>query len=305
MARRLIFGPILILLLLAIMWLDQLLTTVQLPPSLIYLATGRGTAQPGLLLLVLGFAAAARGGFELARLFRAMHIEASPKSLSIAAALGVLAGSLTIGPQAPAIVQPDAAAILGTAGILAVLLAMLAYIRHQEIKGAATAVAATGFAFLYLGLALSFLMAVRREHSVWAMVAVVFIVKACDSGAYFTGTAIGRHKLIPWISPGKTWEGLIGGLITSALAGLGFVALNRSFDSAFAPAALTLADGAILGLILGLVGQAGDLSASVLKRDAGVKDAGKILPGFGGAIDMLDSLLIAGPVAYWYLLMRA
>jgi len=305
MARRLIFGPILILLLLAIMWLDHLLTSVVLPKPLLFLASADGTAQPGLLLLVLGVVAASRGGYELARLFQAMHIEASPRSLSIAAAAGMLAGALTIGPHAPAVFQTNAAAVLGSAGIMAVLCAMLAYIRHQEIKGAATAVAATGFAFLYLGLALSFLMAVRREHSVWAMVAVVFIVKACDSGAYFTGTAIGRHKLIPWISPGKTWEGLVGGLITSALAGVGFVALNRAFDSAYAPASLSLLDGALLGLILGLVGQAGDLSASVLKRDAGVKDAGKILPGFGGAIDMLDSLLIAGPVAYWYLLLRS
>jgi phosphatidate cytidylyltransferase len=302
MARRLTFGPILILLLLGIMWLDERLTTVQLPDSLHLLADAKGFAQPGLLLLILGLIAAARGGFELARLFRAMHIEASPRSLSIAAAVGLLAGSLAIGTHAPVALQPHAGAIVASAGILAILFAMLAYVRHQELKGAATAVAATGFAFLYIGLALSFLMAVRREHSVWAMVAVVFIVKACDSGAYFTGTAIGRHKLIPFISPGKTWEGLVGGLITSALAGAGFVALNRAFDGVYAPARLTLGDGALLGLVLGFVGQAGDLSASVLKRDAGVKDAGKILPGFGGAIDMLDSLLIAAPIAYWYLL---
>ena len=79
----------------------------------------------------------------------------------------------------------------------------------------ALAVAAAAFAFIYAGVVLGFLLAIRREHGVWTMVGLIFLVKACDSGAYFTGVAIGKHKLIPWISPGKTWEGLVGGVITS------------------------------------------------------------------------------------------
>lgn len=303
MARRLIFGPVLIALLIGLMWLDERLAGMPVGAWGFLVSDSGNKLLPGLVLLVLGLFACARGGYELARLFRAMNIEASSKSLSISAAAGVLAGSLTIGRELPGFVGPHAGAILATSAILAVFLSMLAYIRHKDPKGAATAVAAAGFALLYIGLTLAFLIAIRREFSVWAMVAVIFTVKACDSGAYFTGTAIGKHKLIPWISPGKTWEGLIGGLITSALFGVGFVMLAGQ-SGAYAPKNLTWIDGVILGTILGLVGQAGDLSASVIKRDAGVKDAGRILPGFGGLIDMLDSLLIAAPVAYWYLELR-
>lgn len=305
MLRRLTFGPVLIIALIAIMWLDDRMTGIALPPTLGALADAQGRALPGLVLGLLGIFACGRAGVELSRIFRALHIEASPRSLAFAGILGVMTGWLTIGVHTPAFVQGHIGALLATGAVAAVLLSMLAYVRHKDPKGAATAVAAAGFAFIYIGLSMAFLVALRREFSVWAMVAVIFIVKSCDSGAYFAGKAIGKHKLIPWLSPGKTWEGLFGGIITSALFGAGFVYLNQLNGYAHAPASVTMTDGVILGTILGIVGQAGDLSASVLKRDAGLKDAGRILPGFGGLIDMLDSLIIAAPVAYWYLHLRA
>lgn len=306
MKLRLLFGPVLIIALLALMWLDQSLVGTRLPSWLGFLCDPKtpGLAGGGIVLLFIGLVAAARGGYELAIIFRTLSIEASPKSLSFCAAAGLFAGAITIGNRPQLIEGVDHGTLLATGASLAVFLSMLAYIRHRDPKGAATAVAAAGFSFLYIGLPLAFLLAIHREQSVWAMLAIIFTIKACDSGAYFTGTAIGKHKLIPWLSPGKTWEGLLGGLITSGAFGVGFVALNQAYGNRFTITPLSLVDGAALGVILGVLGQAGDLSASVLKRDAGVKDASKILPGFGGLIDMLDSLLIAPPVAYWFFVLR-
>jgi phosphatidate cytidylyltransferase len=119
----------------------------------------------------------------------------------------------------------------------------------------------------------------------------------CDTGAYFTGRAIGRHKLIVWLSPGKTWEGLIGGVITSSLVGLLFAWLSQRFLSPGDHVPLHL--GAIWGCIFGLVGQFGDLMKSLLKRGAGIKDSSSLLPGLGGVLDVLDSPLMVAPVAYW------
>jgi phosphatidate cytidylyltransferase len=123
------------------------------------------------------------------------------------------------------------------------------------------------------------------------LLVIVAIVKAADVGAYATGHAIGKHKLIPWLSPGKTIEGFIGGLVFSAVV----AALILPQLSTFTPVKAIFA-----GLVLGAVGQLGDLLESLLKRDAGVKDSGK-LPGFGGLLDLLDSPLLAAPAAYWLL----
>ena len=301
MARRLTFGPILILILLGLMWLDVVLTTLPLPIALSWLNPGGTTWPAGLILLALGMLAGARGGLELARLFRACGIAASSKHLTTAAAAGVLIGGLTTGMGTAAMVGQWAGPLLGSAMALVVFLSMGFYIRDKDLKGAAGAAAAAVFTFVYMGVALGFLLAIRREYSVSVMLSVIAIVKACDSGAYFTGTAIGKHKLIKFISPGKTWEGLIGGLITAAGSGVLLLWLGKTYaPEVLGPlAALAYWQAAAIGLLLGGVGQAGDLSASVLKRDAGVKDSGKILPGFGGMLDMLDSLVISAPLAWW------
>ncbi len=301
MARRLTFGPILILIFLGLMWLDQVLTTVALPSGFLWLNPHGPNWPAGLVLLALGMLAGARGGLELARLFRACGIAAHSRHLTQAAAYGVLVGGLTTGMGNAAMVGQWAGPLLGSAAALVVFLSMGFYIRDKDLKGAAGAAAAAVFAFVYMGVVLGFLIAIRREYSIGVMLAVVFIVKACDSGAYFTGTAIGKHKLIRFVSPGKTWEGLIGGLITAGVFGMLGLWLGKSqFPEALGPlASLNYAQAAIIGVLLGGIGQAGDLSASVVKRDAGVKDSGQILPGFGGMLDMLDSLVISAPLAWW------
>ncbi len=332
MVRRLIFGPILILIMIGLMWLDDRLTGAELPGWLAWLGFGTGRLPAGSIVLLIGMIACGRGGWELARMFRAAGVHASKKSMAFSASAGVLAGGLCIGSEADRLwaslqqssgltaLSPGTA--LATAAGLVVFLSMVAYLRHEEhaeiasprsvpsdarpgsgrLIGASGSVAAAVFAFVYCGVILGFLAALVRGYSVWVMLAVVFVVKACDSGAYFTGTLTPRERrrpLIPWISPGKTWQGLIGGLVTAGLFGLGLAWLSQVVSDA--GVRLPLVHGVVLGVLLGLVGQLGDLSASVLKRDAQLKDAGRILPGFGGVIDMLDSLLIAAPAAYWYL----
>lgn len=126
-------------------------------------------------------------------------------------------------------------------------------------------------------------------------------VKFSDVGAYFVGSRLGRHKLIPRISPGKTIEGLIGGLLSGLAAALiWFYAWGGSFSEA-GELQLTLRDTIILGLVLPITGVLGDLVESMLKRASGTKDSGSLIPGMGGVLDILDSLLFAAPVLYFYL----
>ena len=300
MRLRLTFGPILIALLLGLMWLDSHLDGLKVGPGWgILHQPDDGTLRPGLPLLFVGLLICGRAGYELRQMFAAKGMQASAKSLTLCASAGLLAGVLTIGVKAP-VPHQHAAAVLATAAAGAVFLTMLAFVRHKDPKGAGGAVAAAITTFTYVGLMLAFLMAIRREYAVWVMVMVVMTIKACDSGAYFTGKAIGKHKMIPWISPGKTWEGLVGGLITAGLCGLLFQYLACRWELTSLMNVPSW-QWVSFGVLLGGFGQLGDLSASVFKRDAGIKDSGSILPGFGGMIDMLDSLLLTGPIAYWLL----
>lgn len=128
---------------------------------------------------------------------------------------------------------------------------------------------------------------------------VVFVPKCNDIAAYFTGTFIGRHKMTPFLSPKKTWEGFGGGMLGSVL-----VAVGLSF--AAAPGTTSVFQGGVLeavafGLVIGLAGVLGDLAESLIKRDCHTKDASKSIPGFGGILDVVDSVLFAAPIAYlWF-----
>ncbi len=124
-----------------------------------------------------------------------------------------------------------------------------------------------------------------------------------DTGAYALGTTLGRHKLIPRVSPKKSIEGAIGGLLFSmASALLAYFLLEESpfLGKWLSSPGLSLVHYLILGLILGIVGQFGDLCESLLKRGAEIKDAGGIIPGHGGLLDVMDSLLFTSPVMYYY-----
>jgi phosphatidate cytidylyltransferase len=152
------------------------------------------------------------------------------------------------------------------------------------------------FAFVYLGVPA--LMLLKLQHMAGlenrlALAATIFVPKFGDVGAYFTGRLIGKHKMAPRISPNKTWEGFAGGM---AFATLTAIVINHIDDTPLFPAGDGVA--ALFGLIVGVAGVLGDLFESLIKRRAHAKDASASVPGFGGVLDVVDSVLFAAPVAY-------
>jgi len=133
------------------------------------------------------------------------------------------------------------------------------------------------------------------EFGFWAVMAVLFTVFAADTGAFFVGRAVGRHRMAPAISPKKSWEGLVGGLV--AAVAMAFVILYKDRDEF-----LTIPQSLVLGLMIAIGAVLGDLFESAIKRDLDVKDSGRLLGGHGGVLDRLDSLLWAGPAAFFTIL---
>lgn len=153
--------------------------------------------------------------------------------------------------------------------------------------------ALVAFGPLYVGLCLGYVLQTRAMPDGEFLVFGLFLITwAADTGAYYIGMTLGRHKLAPAISPNKTVEGLAGGLIAALLAAL----LARAW---FLPS-LTAADCVAVAGLLTIAGLLGDLAESAMKRGAGVKDSGNLIPGHGGMLDRLDSLLFTAPSFYYY-----
>ena len=161
------------------------------------------------------------------------------------------------------------------------------------------AIATTLFGLMYVPWLLNFIQKINFFPGVdghYYLLYFVLITKFSDTGAYVTGSLIGRHKMIPRISPGKTWEGFAGAVAVSTLASLIFVHCLGS-----KMAGMNWKHAIILGIILSITAVVGDLIESLFKREAGVKDSGKFFPGIGGILDLLDSLLFNAPIMYLYL----
>ncbi|MEM8835550.1 MAG: phosphatidate cytidylyltransferase [Planctomycetota bacterium] len=283
--ERLVLGPILVIALVALIWLDEV-------------AARHGWA-PGAVLLGPLLLASILAGCELNRIFRLRGVDARALVTALACAAGLAASGL---PPVLLGVQEGVpgVAIASTGAALVFVGALVFYARHQTADGVVAASGATLLAFVYPGILGGFMLHLRAEHSAWLLLAILLITKGYDIGAYFTGRSLGRTKLIPWLSPGKTWEGLIGGVILAAVVGA--VALPLTLTGERVPPIWVCA---LLSGVMGLVGQAGDLVASLLKRDAGLKDYSQTLPGFGGVVDVIDSPLLVGPIAYWALWIAA
>jgi phosphatidate cytidylyltransferase len=295
---RLITGPILIAALLLLVIVDDKLDSVVLEGVWQDLFAGKTHPPRGLLLFAIGLLVAPLGAMELSAVFRADGIRTRPWLNSIAAMLGLIL-SYSVPMTTDAIGTVEAIAIVSTGMILMFVLSLFIFSRQHNVEGVVAAAGAVMFVMVYLGLMFGFLLALRREHSAWIIVGIILTTKACDTGAYFTGRAFGRHKMIPWLSPGKTWEGLAGGIALATLVGIGAAAASRAFlgDADHVPTWL----GAACGVVFAIVGQLGDLTMSLFKRGAGLKDSSTILPGLGGVLDVLDSPLLVAPVAFWML----
>ncbi len=251
----------------------------------------------GLLLFGVALAIAPLAALELTAIFRANGIATSIWLTTAAAETGLLL-SYSIPWRTD---TSTAIAIISTGMIGVFVIALLTFSRHQNIEGVVAAAGAVVFSMVYLGLMLGFLLALRRSHSAWIIVGVILTTKACDTGAFFTGRAIGRHRMVPWLSPGKTWEGLFGGVAAAIVMALALAAASRWLPRVADHVPWWL--GALCGLVFAVVGQLGDLAVSLLKRGAGMKDSSEILPGLGGVLDVLDSPLMVAPVAYWLLML--
>lgn len=149
-------------------------------------------------------------------------------------------------------------------------------------------------AFIYGHGGLTALAALRMlpDHGAWWVVVALVITWGNDTSAYFAGRFLGKRKLYPEVSPNKTWEGFFGGFFGA----IGFLFLQRAF---FFPA-LTVSDCLIIGTLGSVLGPAGDLCESMLKRAYGVKDSGKIIPGHGGMLDRIDALIFNAPMVFLY-----
>ena len=243
---------------------------------------------------------------ELVRMLPQEH--RPDRSAVLPGTLGVLASnwyapvreSLGGVPLLPTFADPWHPVVL--AFTLVVLAAFLHEIYNYRGPGTVTVrLAMTTWVVAYLGLLPSFLLKLRwldggadTAYTGWLLMLVVFVPKCADIGAYFTGRLVGRIPFSPRVSPKKTWEGFLGGLALAALTAAGIDAAVPIFRyGAF--------EAVGFGVVVGTAGVLGDLGESLVKRDCGAKDASRRLPGFGGLLDVMDSILFAAPVAYVWL----
>lgn len=161
------------------------------------------------------------------------------------------------------------------------------------------AISTTLFGLMYVAWLLNFIQKINFFPGVdghFYVLYFILVTKFSDCGAYAVGSLIGKHKMIPRISPGKTWEGFGGAILVSTIASVVFLKLGGSHLYG-----MTMKHAIILGVILSAAAVVGDLIESLFKREAGLKDSGHLFPGIGGILDLLDSLLFNAPLMYLYL----
>ena len=254
------------------------------------------------------------GGWVLTLLIAAIAAVAAWECCSLADGSGAHTFRWLGVPAAVAIVvlargQPGLASWAGQAFVAVLLLgtlSLIAAVMIGKVEKALFSVSATVFSALYTGGTLAFVILIRSlpethgelsSHPIEGFLLVLLpllVTWAGDTAAYFVGKKLGRRRLAPRTSPGKTVEGGIAGLAGSLLTGL---CLGFFLDD-YANFPITPAAGAVIGLCLGVAGQLGDLAESRLKREAGVKDSGRLLAGHGGVLDRFDALFFAVPLAY-------
>jgi phosphatidate cytidylyltransferase len=185
------------------------------------------------------------------------------------------------------------------------LVALLVLVELFRNKGSALLnIGATLLGFAYVAGLWSFLLLIRElprgtninyESAGTWLVMLLVTIWVCDTAAYFAGLAFGRHKLFERVSPKKTWEGAIGGVI--------FAILMAVASQYWFVRDLRLIDSVVIGFMIGTIGQLSDLAESLFKRDAGVKDSSGLIPGHGGVLDRFDSEMLVAPLVYLYLLL--
>jgi phosphatidate cytidylyltransferase len=309
--HRLLFGALLIAALVGLIYADDRLSGLVAADGMPAMLAGLGLHScDGAIITFVLLALVVLGSRELHRLFRAAgHAPLSTWPVLINAGLVLIAFHAGNGPMEDGISR-QAADHRHTVELLTIALlgAALLTARRRKTDNAVSAIATTLLIVVYLGLLPQYIVRLRLgapSGAAWLLLYFVGTVKVCDIGAYFTGRAVGRHKLIPWLSPGKTIEGLVGGVACSVLVAMLVPLLAGAWAEPSSPVGQLFpgpAKSGLFGLLMGLAGQGGDLLESLLKRDARVKDSAKGIPAFGGVLDILDSPLVAAPFACWMML---
>jgi phosphatidate cytidylyltransferase len=197
--------------------------------------------------------------------------------------------------------------VLNLEGGLFVALIVAALIWHLADYELGASTSGTDFVItlggvVYLGGLGGYFVAVRGlPHGFWWTALIFSSIWLADTGAYAAGRTLGRHKMAPRLSPKKTWEGFVGGVLGGALCS-GLLSIFWGFGAG-PESLLNWQTGALIGGLTGLVGPIGDLGISMLKRQTGVKDSGDVIAGHGGVLDRIDSWLIAAPVGYYVVLL--
>lgn len=280
---------------------ERTLSALVIVPVVVLAIAGGGVGV-GIFVLVLAVLAAREAERLVAATGRPVignGVLGGALFLVTAAAIPAILGSKLLGEQPAALdVAARVASVDGVAlvGVVVVALAMVAFARRDPAEGYA-AWSSTAFAAIYVGLlgACAVLTTLWTdpasfERVFWPERRWILVLLAgvwsFDTGAYLVGRAIGRRPFLPWISPKKTLEGVLGGLVVATLGVAVVLALSSSSPL----------EALVLGPLLGIAAQSGDLAESMLKRAAGAKDSGTLLPGHGGILDRVDSILFAAPV---------
>ena len=279
---RMLLGILIVATLVGLCWLD-------------HAAEMRGAAVPGVWLLPVAILFTLAATDEILRLAKAGGL----RPLAWPVYLGNLL--LIAGNWVPSVCcdNPTRTATWPLLALLAgFLLVLISETRRYEKPGGATAnVAASVLALVYVGLLLGLVVQLRMAFGVAALASLIIVVKLGDTGAYTVGRLIGRHKMAPRLSPGKTIEGAAGALVFACLGSCAvfyWLVPAMSKDAAGGGPWRWI----LFGLLVAAAGMLGDLAESLIKRDVGRKDSSTWLPGFGGVLDILDSILLAAPVAW-------
>ncbi|HBE83911.1 MAG TPA: phosphatidate cytidylyltransferase [Pyrinomonadaceae bacterium] len=252
------------------------------------------TYVPGTVWIFVGIAvlALAAGLFELFILTKKLELKADAGIAYLGAAAIAVAFIFDAPAKAPDLLLLTLAAFVGT------VLISQTFRFQKDFSKMLTGAGVTILGVLYLAFLGGFLISIRVGFesspglSTQLLLFFFVVIFGSDSGAYFAGRAFGKHKLAPSISPGKTVEGLIGGLVAAA----GFAALCTFMFFPELPYKFSIP----LAVVMAVVGVLGDLTESAMKRGSKTKDAASILPGHGGLLDRLDSLLFNAPILYYF-----
>jgi phosphatidate cytidylyltransferase len=260
---------------------ERVLVAVVLLPIGLALIYFGGWAFAAMITLILGLAA-----WEYARIFKIGGHR--PADILLVGGAGLLA----LGRAWNGFVSADW--LVALLILVSMTYHLIAYERGRDQAASDFAVTVSGI--FYIGWLGAYLISLRNlPNGMWWVLVVLPAVWLADSGAYFIGRAMGKHKFSPRLSPKKTWEGYIGGIVVGTFG----TTLLAVFWNLIEPDVMTPLQGALIGLIVALLTVLGDLGASMIKRQFGVKDSSHLIPGHGGVFDRIDSWIWAGVIGFY------